>query len=221
MEHGEAPMIPPAGRNPARRTIGGDRLAEWLLEIRSEGFTADRIVFLCIGTDRSTGDAFGPLTGTLLEEAGFPYVIGTLERPCDSANLAERLAELPDGRLVIAVDACLGMGESVGRFQVAADGIEPGKSMGCRLPAVGHYSVLGVVNRNEGNPYKVLQNTSLHLVLQMARRFTRAAAEAFGFPAAAPLGAIAAAWGITALPLPSLQEEEEFPPISGSWEESS
>lgn len=36
------------------------------------------ITFVCIGTDRSTGDALGPLTGSLLQESGMENVIGTL-----------------------------------------------------------------------------------------------------------------------------------------------
>jgi putative sporulation protein YyaC len=141
-------------------SVSAGRLAAKLAELggaeRLQGLPA----VLCIGTDRSTGDAFGPLTGTFLREAGYPHVIGTLDHPCDSGNLPERLAELPAGRAVLAVDCCLGA--DPGRYRVSPHPLAPGKSMGKPLPAVGRISLLGVVAVNRDNPYKMLQTASLH-----------------------------------------------------------
>lgn len=61
--------------------------------------SAEEVTFLCIGTDRSTGDALGPLTGSKLVEHGFRHVIGTLPSPCDADNLVARVAEIPSGIL--------------------------------------------------------------------------------------------------------------------------
>ena len=44
-----------------------ENLAEELLAT-IPSVTSRPIVFVCIGTDRSTGDSLGPLVGTLLEE---------------------------------------------------------------------------------------------------------------------------------------------------------
>lgn len=44
-----------------------ENLAEELLSYTSS-LLSRPIVFVCIGTDRSTGDSLGPLVGTLLEE---------------------------------------------------------------------------------------------------------------------------------------------------------
>ena len=54
------------------------------------------IAFACIGTDRSTGDALGPLVGQRLLKLGFDRtpVIGTLEEPLHALNLEERLLPL-------------------------------------------------------------------------------------------------------------------------------
>ncbi len=68
------------------------------MEIRQQGISLDGLVFVCIGTDRSTGDAIGPLVGTLLEEAGYTRVVGTLNYPCDGSNMQQRLSEIPRGR---------------------------------------------------------------------------------------------------------------------------
>ncbi|MDI3279813.1 MAG: DUF1256 domain-containing protein, partial [Bacillota bacterium] len=54
--------------------------------------TPDReLVTLCIGTDRSTGDALGPLTGSKLLERGKDVLLvyGTLDQPVHAANLGE------------------------------------------------------------------------------------------------------------------------------------
>ena len=50
-------------------------------EMRASG--RRQVVFLCIGTDRSTGDSLGPLIGSKLaaEVTGDVTVIGTLEHP--------------------------------------------------------------------------------------------------------------------------------------------
>jgi len=133
---------------------------------------------LCVGTDRSTGDAFGPLVGSLLQEAGYPYIIGTLDRPCDSETLAGRLKEVPAGAPVLAVDSAVG--ESVGFFQLSAEPLAPGKSLGKPLPKVGQASLCGIVCPNRANPYSALQTASLQLVLGMADEAARAIRHALG-----------------------------------------
>lgn len=141
-------------------------------------------MFLCIGTDRSSGDAFGPLTGTLLAEAGFPHVIGTLEQPCDAHSWEEQMAELQRSclaaeRIVVALDACLGTPLTTGLFVVRAGPLKAGRSVKLELPPVGSYSIAAIVNENRANPYTVLQTTPLGRVLGMARQVTEAAWQVF------------------------------------------
>ena len=54
------------------------------------------IVFVCIGTDRSTGDSLGPLIGTLLVEKNIHpfHIYGSLENPIHALNLADKLSEI-------------------------------------------------------------------------------------------------------------------------------
>ena len=71
------------------------------------------LVFVCIGSDRITGDSLGPLVGHSLSRQGLSsaYVYGTLSNPVHALNLRETIEEInlrhPDS-LVIAVDASLG-----------------------------------------------------------------------------------------------------------------
>ncbi|WP_028550099.1 spore protease YyaC [Paenibacillus sp. UNC451MF] len=168
---GAAPVI--------RKKVKGGELAEFLSTIRQPELDAEKILFLCIGTDRSTGDALGPLVGTMLVEAGYPYVMGTLEAPLDASNMIERLARIPTEQKVVAIDACLGQPASVASYQVSNQPMEPGKSLGKQLPAVGDYSIAGIVNVDGGQKYSTLQSTSLYRVMVMAKEIVAAIRIAF------------------------------------------
>jgi len=136
--------------------------------------------FLCIGTDRSSGDCLGPWVGTMLAEAGFANVTGTLEEPCDAGKLLAVLPGLPRGRRVLAIDACLGRPESVGSFLVARKPLLPARSVGKHLPPVGDFSIAGIVNEAGPKPYWSLQTSSLRLVMSMARAIADAVIAGWG-----------------------------------------
>lgn len=142
-------------------------------------FELENLLFLCIGTDRSTGDALGPLTGShLSERKTFPFpVVGTLAEPAHALNLEERVNEIqtqnPDS-FIIAIDACLGKGSSVGQFLFENAPLFPGQGVGKKLPAVGNMSIKGVVNIAGFMEHAVLQNTRLHLSFEMSRILARA-----------------------------------------------
>ena len=129
------------------------------------------VVFACIGTDRSTGDALGPLVGDRLRMLG-AEVIGTLERPLHALNLSERLGGLgvgADRPLVVAIDAALGPRDRVGAITIRGGGIDPGCAMGKRLPAVGDISITATVNvATATNRERVLQSTRLFFVARVA-----------------------------------------------------
>ncbi|MGF7048342.1 putative sporulation protein YyaC [Paenibacillus sp. DS2015] len=144
-----------------------------------EQYTLQTITFLCIGTDRSTGDALGPLVGNQLVEYGVPNVVGTLPFPCDADNLKARFEEIPSDHIIIAIDACLGQVTTVGSYLVSQQPLIPAESVGLSLPPVGHYSVAAVVNINGPKPYWTLQMTSLYLVMKMAEQISSSIAKAF------------------------------------------
>ena len=54
------------------------------------------IIFLCIGTDRATGDSLGPLIGYKLKNLSQKniYIYGSLEYPIHSVNLVEILNKI-------------------------------------------------------------------------------------------------------------------------------
>lgn len=123
---------------------------------------------VCVGTDRSTGDAFGPLVGTALQAAGVD-AHGTLDDPIGSSNLSRRVLAMRDGSaFLLAVDATLGHMEHVGLLSVRGGPVVPGAGVNKVLPPVGDACLLGCVNVGGFMEYFVLQNTRLHTVMQMA-----------------------------------------------------
>jgi putative sporulation protein YyaC len=150
------------------------KLAIELVSTLPVSTTERPIVFVCIGTDRSTGDSLGPLVGTLLEEKRMNsfHVYGTLEDPIHAVNLEEKLEEIKAKHfnpIIIAIDACLGRLKSVGFIQLANGPVKPGAGVNKELPSVGDYHITGIVNVSGFMEYFVLQNTRLNLVLKMAK----------------------------------------------------
>ncbi|WP_274365060.1 spore protease YyaC [Paenibacillus thermotolerans] len=129
------------------------------------------LVIVCVGTDRSTGDALGPLVGTKLSKRSALPVFGTLDEPVHAMNMTERLdsvANMYRNPYIVAIDACLGQLSSVGCIQAAEGPVKPGAGVNKELPPVGDYHVTGIVNVGGFMEYFVLQNTRLSLVMNMA-----------------------------------------------------
>lgn len=157
--------------NPLARELLSLSLSRFLDEINYT--PARELVVLCIGTDRSTGDSLGPLTGSKLYNRGLlrVSVYGTLDQPVHAANLAENLAVINKKHaqpVILAIDACLGKTDNVGFISVKEGPLRPGTGVNKDLPAVGDLHIIGVVNVGGFMEYLVLQNTRLSLVMHMA-----------------------------------------------------
>jgi len=142
--------------------------------------TYDKVIILCIGTDRITGDSLGPLTGyklkPLLASLQTPPVLyGTLEEPVHALNLSsfvQNIYKQFSTPLVIAIDASLGLPKHIGRLTLKAGAFNPGSAVGKKMPAIGDITVTGVVNHchccSNYLDYSTLQNTRLNTVMKMA-----------------------------------------------------
>ena len=131
------------------------------------------IIVLCVGTDRSTGDALGPLVGTSLAHAAVP-VLGTLMDPVHAGNLEVRVKEVPQGAFIIAVDACLGERATVGNINILPGPLHPGAGVGKELISVGDMHISGVVDVGGFMEYLTLQNTRLAFVMELAELIAEA-----------------------------------------------
>lgn len=139
----------------------------------------EEVIYLCIGTDRVTGDTLAPFVGTYLEGLGYENVIGTIDNPVHAVNLREILDNLPKNKVVIAIDACLGHPESVGTIQVIKGSIKPGAGVNKDLPSCGDYAISGIVNTGGDMPMQVLGSTRLSIVIKMAKDITSALIDRF------------------------------------------
>lgn len=136
-------------------------------------------VILCIGSDKVTGDALGPMVGHLLTRRfNVPaYVYGTLEHPVTANNLsvANRFIKTyhPDAK-VLAIDAALSDTREIGLIYFRNKGVQAGKALGKTLPCSGDYSITAVVNTGSDSAASKLFSTSLHTVIRLAESIAEA-----------------------------------------------
>ena len=148
-------------------------LAKHLLNAILRVSHSHKLICVCVGTDRSTGDALGPLVGSKLERLNPKglTVFGTLDNPVHAVNLQDTVQlielEYPDVT-TIAIDACLGQLSSVGHLHIGLGPLKPGAGVNKKLPEIGHLHLTGIVNVGGFMEYFVLQNTRLGTVMKMA-----------------------------------------------------
>ncbi len=135
------------------------------------------LVFLCIGSDRATGDSLGPIIGYKLKQRRFSsaYIYGTLENPVHAKNLDDVLREIHDTfdkPFIIAIDASLGKASHIGYFTLGDGCLKPGAGVGKELPQVGDLYVTGIVNLSGFLENSLLQTTRLHTVMDLADKIS-------------------------------------------------
>ena len=136
------------------------------------------IVYLCIGSDRSTGDSLGPLIGHKLSRynsEGFT-VYGTLKNPVHAINLSqyvEKINNIHRNPFIIAIDASLGIKNHVGYVTLSTQPLKPGLGVKKNLEEVGDISITGIVNFSGILDNLILQSTRLSLVMDIADYITK------------------------------------------------
>ena len=166
-----------------RREFRPQILAAKLEELIRQEFLRGKegVIFLCIGTDRSTGDSLGPLIGHKLKERqdpgqnarkrGGPLVYGTLERPVHAMNLEQYRNFVMDQfprRVVVAVDASVGNLEHVGYVTLGKGSLKPGLGVSKDLCEVGDIFITGIVGSCTSFDPVMLQSVRLSIVMRMA-----------------------------------------------------
>lgn len=131
------------------------------------------LIFLCIGSDRATGDSLGPIIGYKLKQRhyGSFTVYGTLDEPVHAKNLETVLKEIYQkftSPYIIAIDASLGKASHVGFFTLGQGTLKPGAGVGKELPDVGNLFITGIVNLSGLFEHTLLQTTRLQVVMSLA-----------------------------------------------------
>ncbi|WHZ05574.1 spore protease YyaC [Neobacillus sp. YX16] len=152
-----------------------ERISTILKEVLCE--TSKEIVFLCVGTDRSTGDALGPLVGSMLKEKNIPFpVYGTLEQPVHALNIKKVIKDIHqryEEPFIFGIDACLGDEEKIGSVFIKEGAFIPGNAVNNVLPSVGHYHLKAIVNYLDPiSPVQSLNSTRLYTVKILAEIVT-------------------------------------------------
>lgn len=138
---------------------------------REEG--KDGVVFLCIGTDRSTGDSLGPLIGYKLKEQRIKKarIVGTLDCPVHAMNLEQSVAMVKmryPNHVIVAVDASVGSQDHVGYITLGKGSLRPGLGVSKNLQEVGDIFITGIVGGCGSYDPLMLQSVRLSIVMKMA-----------------------------------------------------
>lgn len=153
-------------------------LGEFLYKNLEELISKNReIVFVCIGTDRCTGDSLGPLVGYKLKSfyKEIPksniYIYGSLESPVHSKNISTIIDKIKanfNNPYIIAIDSCLGKINNIGKVFIENKPLSPGTALNKDLPPIGDLSITGIVNISGSYEFIILQNTRLYTVMSLA-----------------------------------------------------
>ena len=143
-----------------------------ILSFTLKNIIDENTVVVCIGTDRAIGDALGPLVGTMLKNSDFKYpVYGTLDNPIHALNIYESIENIksnhPKGNF-LAIDACLGTKNNIGIIQIREGPILPGKGVGKKLPQIGNYSIVGIIDKIDENNKFSFNNIRLSFILELS-----------------------------------------------------
>jgi len=132
------------------------------------------IVFLCIGSDRATGDCLGPIIGYKLskyKKTQNYFVYGTLDEPVHAKNLKDTIKmiyQTHEDAFIIAIDASLGKSNHIGYITLGEGPLKPGAGVDKDLPEVGDIFITGIVNFSGLLDHMLLQTTRLNVVMSLA-----------------------------------------------------
>lgn len=134
-------------------------------------------VFLCIGSDRVTGDSLGPMVGSALEKRykkSIP-VFGTLEMPVHALNLEHALYHIQKkwpSHPLIAIDASFGTRQHLGYITAGKGSLSPGAGVDKSLCEVGDFFITGIVASFTPFSHLVLQTIRLSTIMPLAAQIT-------------------------------------------------
>lgn len=134
------------------------------------------LIFLCIGSDRATGDCFGPLVGDALSQK-IPQrisgvaVYGTLKNPVHALNLEDTIHKIyrsHSNPYIVAIDASLGVPRHIGYVSLGRGPLLPGIGVKKTLPCIGEVAITGIVNTSGSKCHAILQTTKLSTVVELS-----------------------------------------------------
>lgn len=112
------------------------------------------IIFICVGSNKITGDSLGPIVGAKLKQklGTNIAIIGTTETPVNYENIKEINDNIKIKYLnpcVICVDSAMGKNADIGKIIVNWGGITLGKAVNNGIYLESHINIKGVVGKEE------------------------------------------------------------------------
>lgn len=149
-----------------------------IYNLKSEKPFSDYI-FLCVGSDKITGDAYGPIVGENLKKAFKNFynnikIVGTLENPVSGINLEKEVKKIYityENPCIIAIDAALSTEQNIGKIVVTNQKMQFGNGINKKILEAGEISIKGIVAKDYKMPrynFNELQKTSLNIVIKLA-----------------------------------------------------
>lgn len=141
--------------------------------ITARTYEQKTLIFLCIGSDRATGDCLGPIIGYKLGkiQRKNTVIYGTLENPIHAKNLTDTIDKIYSNHtnpFIVAIDASLGKSSHVGYITLGKGKLRPGAGVNKDLPEVGDIFITGIVNLSGIFDNMLLQTTRLNIVMGLA-----------------------------------------------------
>ncbi len=130
-------------------------------------------VIVCIGTDKISGDALGPLVGDFLVEIYDidAFVYGKSRSNVNGVNFSAYHAHIQSHHsdsMIIAIDSCLGIKADVGKIKVTASGVRAGGALGKNNQRIGDIGILAVVGEYGQDNFNILRNIDKIFVQDLA-----------------------------------------------------
>lgn len=143
-----------------------------------------KLLFLCIGSEKISGDCIGPIVGTLLKEKyrlPFP-VLGTEENSVNGTNIRAYKENIkkhfPDYK-IIAVDSAVGDEKDLWTIKIREGGVRAGGALDPKVEYVGEVGILAVVGSKKGNVLENLLAAPYSRIVDFAERIAKTIVKTF------------------------------------------
>lgn len=139
----------------------------------------DKIIFLCIGTNKIVGDAFGPVVGSVLkrffQNDKSILVMGDLQNTITYEHIPEKQIYINDNyrtSLIIVLDSALSEIQNFGKIIIQNRGLKYAESLKKKNNTIGDISIKATVGVNTNDSlinFNNLENASIENLELMAK----------------------------------------------------
>lgn len=136
------------------------------------------LLFLCIGSEKISGDSVGPIVGSILKNRyKLPCpILGTEDKPVNGVNLPHYIENIrtvfPNHR-IIAIDSAVGSKKDMWTIKIKKGGVVAGGAITSKNPRIGDIGILAVVGEKNDDVLSTLLQAPLDRVERIAERIAK------------------------------------------------